>query len=60
LCKTDWEKYRDAKVVIKGCSKVDVPTSAYVEATAKLKPIVSSLMFGEPCSTVPLYKKPKA
>jgi len=60
LSKTDWEKYRDAKVVIKGCSKIDVPISAYVEATAKLKPVVSSLMFGEPCSTVPLYKKSKA
>lgn len=49
--------YADARVVVKGCSKVSVPTSAYVEITQKLMPHVKSLMFGEPCSTVPLYKK---
>lgn len=59
LSRVDWEQYRNAKVVIKGCSKINVPISAYVEATTKLKPLVSSLMFGEPCSTVPLFKKSK-
>lgn len=59
LVKIDWEKYRDAKVVIKGCSKVAVPVSAYVEATNYLRPLASSIMFGEPCSTVPLYKRKK-
>lgn len=54
------EDYRDARVVVKGCSKVPVPTTAYVELTRKLKPVVQSLLFGEPCSTVPLYKRPKA
>lgn len=49
--------YADTRVVVKGCSKVPVPTSAYVEITQKLMPHVKSLMFGEPCSTVPLYKK---
>jgi Protein of unknown function (DUF2480) len=53
----DFEAFRGAKVVVKGCSKVPVPTTTYVEITRKLKPIVQSLMFGEPCSTVPLYKK---
>lgn len=53
------ETYRNARVVVKGCSKVPVPTSAYVEITRLLRPYVQSLMFGEPCSTVPLYKKPK-
>lgn len=57
LEKVDWEKYRDAKVVIKGCSKVNVPISAYVEATNKLRALASSVMFGEPCSTVPIFKK---
>ncbi len=57
LSKVDWLNYKDAKVVIKGCSKVNVPVSIYVEATNRLKPIASSLMFGEPCSTVPLYKR---
>ena len=56
----DVEKYRDKKVVVKGCSKFPVPNSAYLAITIKLKPVVQSLMFGEPCSTVPLYKRPKA
>jgi len=47
-------------VVIKGCSKVPVPTAAYVEITRVLKPMAQSLLFGEPCSTVPLFKRPKA
>ncbi|PZR03128.1 MAG: hypothetical protein DI539_26705 [Flavobacterium psychrophilum] len=59
LSTIDYETYRDAKIVIKGCSKVHVPVAVYVEATNKLKPFAASIMFGEPCSTVPLYKKPK-
>lgn len=59
LDKIDWEKFRDAKVVIKGCSDLHVPESAYVEAAARLRKYASSIMYGEPCSTVPLYKKPK-
>jgi hypothetical protein len=55
-----WEQYRDAKVVIKGCSKVDVPASAYVEATNSLRPLAASIMYGEACSTVPLFKRPKS
>jgi hypothetical protein len=57
--KANPENYRDAKVVIRGCSKVRVPLSAYSELAAKLKPYVKSIMYGEPCSTVPLYKTPK-
>lgn len=57
--KLDLEAYRNAKVVIKGCSKVPVPTYAYVEITRLLTPIAQSLLFGEPCSTVPLMKKKK-
>lgn len=53
------EDYRDARVVVKGCSKVPVPVAAYVELTRLLKPVVQSLLFGEPCSTVPLYKRPR-
>lgn len=59
LAKLDWEVYRDAKVVIKGCSKVDVPLSAYVEATRRMRAVAASIMFGEPCSTVPVFKKSK-
>ena len=57
--KIDPENYRNARVVVKGCGKIPVPTSAYVRITELLQPVVQSLMFGEPCSTVPLYKKPK-
>jgi hypothetical protein len=57
LNKVDVETFRGARVVVKGCSKVPVPTAAYVEITRLLQPVVQSLMFGEPCSTVPLYKR---
>lgn len=56
----DWSRFKDAKVVVKGCSKVSVPPAVYVDATRELRPLVASLMFGEPCSTVPLYKRPKS
>ena len=56
----DIEPYRGGRIVVKGCSKLPVPLNAYVELSAKLLPVVKSLMFGEPCSTVPLYKAPKA
>ena len=59
LDKLDIEAYRNRKVVIKGCSDKPVPEYAYVELTRKLRPLVASIMFGEPCSTVPVYKKPK-
>lgn len=59
LATVEWSRFKGAKVVVKGCSKVSVPTAVYVDAARELKPLVASLMFGEPCSTVPLYKKPK-
>jgi hypothetical protein len=57
LSKIDLEEFRDKKVVVKGCGKYPVPVFAYVEISKKLLPVVSSLMYGEPCSTVPVYKK---
>ncbi len=51
----DAEAYRDRRVVVKGCGE-KVPAPAYVALVNKLQPVVKSLMFGEPCSTVPLYK----
>ena len=59
LSKIQWSDFKDAKIVIKGCSKVDVPVAIYVEVVNQLKPYAGSLMFGEPCSTVPLFKKSK-
>ncbi len=52
------DEYQDARVVIKGCSQMPVPPSAYAYLTKRLKPVVKSIMYGEPCSTVPIYKKP--
>lgn len=58
--KLDTARFRDARVVIKGCGAKPVPVSAYVAITEKLKPLAKSIMYGEPCSTVPLYKQSKA
>lgn len=49
--------YTDKRVVIKGCGDTPIPDAAYVAISFRLKPVVKSLMYGEPCSTVPLYKK---
>ncbi len=57
LANLDLDKYRDAKVVIKGCGKLPVPQTAYVEVVRLLHGVATSIMYGEPCSTVPLYKK---
>ncbi len=57
LASINIDEYKDKKVVIKGCGNIPIPTYAYVELTRLLRPHVTSLMFGEPCSTVPLYKK---
>jgi len=57
LASVKGEEYTDKRVVVKGCGEVDIPESAYVEITNKLRPFVKSIMYGEPCSTVPIYKK---
>ena len=57
IARMDPEQYRDQRLVIKGCGDIPVPVSAYVELTKKLTPVAKSLMFGEPCSTVPIYKR---
>lgn len=51
------DEFRDQRVVIKGCGDKPVPDSAFLELTALLKPVVKSIMYGEPCSTVPVYKR---
>lgn len=54
----DATTYQNERVVIKGCGEVPIPDAAYVAITAKLRPFVKSIMYGEPCSTVPVFKKP--
>jgi hypothetical protein len=57
LSKINPEEFRDKKAVIKGCGNLPVPESAYVELTRILTPVAKSIMYGEPCSTVPVMKK---
>lgn len=54
------EDYQDKRIVIKGCGDKGVGDFAYLELTKLLRPVARSIMYGEPCSTVPIYKKPKA
>ncbi|WP_417870851.1 DUF2480 family protein [Winogradskyella sp.] len=51
--------YQDMPVIIKGCSNKPVPANALVLLSQKLKPIAKSIMFGEACSSVPLFKRKK-
>ena len=53
----DYTVYEGKPVIIKGCSRKPVPQEAYIMATQKLMPVARSIMFGEACSSVPLYKK---
>ncbi|MBA3827963.1 MAG: DUF2480 family protein [Taibaiella sp.] len=53
----DTSEYADKRVVIKGCGDIKIPDAAYVAVTAHLRPVAKSIMYGEPCSTVPIYKK---
>ena len=59
LAAEDWSAYENKPVVIKGCGDKPVPPAAYMELTRLLQPIAKSIMYGEPCSTVPVYKKRK-
>ena len=51
------EEFADKRVVVKGCGEVTIEPYAYAEITRRLRPVVKSIMYGEPCSTVPIYKK---
>ena len=59
LNKLNINEYKDARVVIKGCGHLPVPKAAYVEITRLLRPVAKSIMYGEACSMVPLYKQSK-
>ena len=51
--------YEDKRVVIKGCGELSITEAAYVAITGLLRPVAKSIMYGEPCSTVPIFKKPR-
>ena len=57
ISKINTEQYIDQRVVVKGCGETPIGESAYIAITQKLRPLVKSIMYGEPCSTVPVYKK---
>jgi hypothetical protein len=50
------EQYKDKRVMIKGCGDKEIPAAAFVDAVNMLKPFVKSIMYGEACSNVPIYK----
>ncbi len=57
LWNIDAKEYEGKRVVIKGCGEKEIPASAYAEITKILRPVAKSIMYGEPCSTVPVYKQ---
>lgn len=57
LWKIDPAEYEGKRIVVKGCGEKEIPASAYAEITRILRPVVKSIMYGEPCSTVPVYKQ---
>jgi len=55
----DHSIHAEKRIVIKGCSDKPVPPSAYLDLTKSLQPFAQSIMYGEPCSTVPIFKRPR-
>ena len=51
------DEFAGKRIVIKGCGDLSIHESAYLAITTKLRPQAKSIMYGEPCSTVPVYKK---
>lgn len=57
IASIDPSSFQDQRVVVKGCGELPIGESAYLEITKTLRPVAKSIMYGEPCSTVPIYKK---
>jgi len=56
----DVNEFTGQRVVVKGCGETPIGEFAYMEITKRLRPVAKTIMYGEPCSTVPIYKKPPA
>lgn len=57
ITKADLSSYTDQRIIIKGCGHLPIPPHAYLSLANRLKPLAKSIMFGEACSTVPIYKR---
>jgi Protein of unknown function (DUF2480) len=57
IAAADTAPFIDKRVVIKGCGEIPISEAAYLQITHQLRPVAKSIMYGEPCSTVPIYKK---
>ena len=60
LASHDWSAYQDRNVIVKGCPSDVIPTAAYMDAVAALQAVASKIMYGEACSSVPIWKRPSA
>ena len=57
IAQVNIKEFTDKRIVVKGCGETPIADFAYMEITKLLRPVVKSIMYGEPCSTVPVYKK---
>ena len=57
LAQIDYSEFHDQRVVVKGCGDIEIPESAFVTFTYNLSKVAKSIMYGEPCSTVPVFKR---
>jgi hypothetical protein len=55
----DWSAYAGKRVLVKGCGKMNLPQGAYVRATSRLVAVADRVMYGEACSFVPVWRRPK-
>lgn len=59
ISELDLSEYQDQRIVIKGCSEKPVPPAAYALVTQRIQSVAKKIMYGEPCSTVPIWKRPR-
>ena len=55
----EFEKMEGQRIVVKGCADITIPSAAFMEIARGLQPYAQSIMYGEPCSTVPIFKRPR-